>query len=473
MNIYYNNDHKEQSVYTKFPEMFSLTESLWSILNKMMFINACDLREILIPIINCSIHTALCKNNNNDLYRTKLIDGSSFFEVTGLQPSIFLNNSVLKFIDKHDLKIYKFRYCKSCLKQGFHSIFHQIPLANKCLFHKTLLETACPHCHNELFFYFNYIDYKKPYTCKFCKQQIFEVDLFSKKGPIIYKKRNFFFHGCCNWFDKYNHISSMSFDAGNSKKRSKDVNIFTKNKYILINILEEFVKDRFPFSRSSKEPHDYIYIKECRGLKISNNSTFYKTCTYKAIKRHLYKNFVKKHKRCYHKIVKLIECADWHLNGNDDFCFDCEIVLSFIIWRMYWENTTYAYDLFNTNTLKIKELSTVNQAHCLNRWIYGKIFSIECISTFFESFQIVKFFIERRKFILSKHLIKNRLTPYWEIHIDSESSIENFHYWTKPVDLSKTIKQISAKHFVRIDELYNKTLKELRDSYNDEKWNVF
>lgn len=473
MNIYYNNNYEEQRSYTKFPEMFSPTESLWSILNKTMFINACELKEILTPIIRCSIYTVLCNNKNIDLYRTELIDGVRFFEVTGLKPSNFLNNNIINFISKHDLKIYNFRYCKFCLKQGFHSILHQIPFANKCFFHKVRLETSCLHCKNELFFRFDHIDYKKPYTCKFCKKKFAEVDLFSKNRPIIYKKRNFLSHECCNWFDKYNQISSMSFDARNSNLRSKDSNIFIKNKHTLINILEEFTKEKFPLPRSSNEFLDYIYIKECRRLKTSSDSTLYKTCTYKSIKRYIYKKFIKKHKMCYRNIVKLIEFAEWYLNGNDDFCFDCEVVLSFIIWRMYWENTNYAYDLFYTSNLRIKEPSTVNQVHYLSKWIYSKIFSMECIFTFFEAYQIIKFIIERKKFVLSKHLIINRLTPYWEIHIDSESSIENFHYWTKPVDLEITIKQISAKHFVGINELCNKTLKKIIDSYNDDKRNIF
>lgn len=45
---------------------------------------------------------------------------------------------------------WSFRYCRACLRYGFHSLLHQLPWIGKCPWHRTRLLTTCAICDSRL-----------------------------------------------------------------------------------------------------------------------------------------------------------------------------------------------------------------------------------------------------------------------------------------------------------------------------------
>ncbi|RQQ00439.1 hypothetical protein DF164_29615 [Burkholderia stagnalis] len=61
-----------------------------------------------------------------------------------------------------------FRYCRSCIARGYHSVLHQMLTINHCPAHYRPLEIACRRCGYEAPYRVNVLLLESPYRCAYC-----------------------------------------------------------------------------------------------------------------------------------------------------------------------------------------------------------------------------------------------------------------------------------------------------------------
>jgi hypothetical protein len=66
-------------------------------------------------------------------------------------------------------------YCPKCLSKGHHSIFHQIKLWDRCVYHDVPLQNSCPVCKNQYSYSLKFKTFQKPFICK-CGYSYIEDD---------------------------------------------------------------------------------------------------------------------------------------------------------------------------------------------------------------------------------------------------------------------------------------------------------
>ncbi|HDR7210821.1 TPA: hypothetical protein QCX03_003900, partial [Bacillus cytotoxicus] len=87
----------------------------------------------------------------------------------------------------HTPEIYfkdKLTHCPECMKDAYHSIFHQVKLFNKCPFHDILLLNKCINCNKQMDYLLSNSPTDIPFQCN-CKQNLFEPNnIFFEKWML-------------------------------------------------------------------------------------------------------------------------------------------------------------------------------------------------------------------------------------------------------------------------------------------------
>lgn len=192
----------------------NLYESPWSILEKIKYVNEITIDD-LVEVLE--FNPSLKENSNVFSTCTDLIKQieiqlneaitTNFYEDT--------QQALGSFFNENDLAKY-FRpfvtYCPICIKEGYHSIYHQLIFKNECFIHHVPLKIGCPNCGGK-------IPFNKPAS--------------RLKG----------FTCICH----YNYLAKSSFT-----EVVASWNDFSSNQYRLSDLL----------SKSELEKHSYLYYLE-------------------------------------------------------------------------------------------------------------------------------------------------------------------------------------------------------------------
>ncbi|AWV04141.1 hypothetical protein DM992_27385 [Burkholderia sp. JP2-270] len=135
-------------------------ESLVSILWKFETVNALPgtvVARLMGPDIDpdAGVMPQLGAVGLERLRRTLRIPGASL-EIALLHPSQRRRYSPL------------FRYCRSCIGRGYHSVLHQLLTIYNCPAHSRPLETACRRCGYEAPYRVSVLLLESQYRCAFC-----------------------------------------------------------------------------------------------------------------------------------------------------------------------------------------------------------------------------------------------------------------------------------------------------------------
>lgn len=146
-------------------------ESIWGTVEKFKYANSLcnsDIYKLIharTPRSTFYIYPSMYASNNT-IKRTSLIEllCNDIFNTTASQ----LKEIMGPLYNACDIRKYmaeEWRYCPECIKNGYHSMYHQLSFLDKCIFHDIKLKTVCPSCQKESSYVMEYRGSKQAFRC--------------------------------------------------------------------------------------------------------------------------------------------------------------------------------------------------------------------------------------------------------------------------------------------------------------------
>ncbi|MGE6593665.1 hypothetical protein ACQKFU_29880 [Bacillus mycoides] len=348
-------------------------ESPWGILEKFRFANQIDGNEVLSLLGNEKIKKIktlpLSGKKHRNIIRLTSFDELKTQEILGINLVKYnkqLIHDMFTILPEaiHTPEIYfkdKLTYCSKCMKDAYHSIFHQVRLFNKCPFHDLPLFNKCIKCNKQIDYLLSNSPTDIPFQCN-CKQKLFEPnnifferwilrnyilndstekwlqlnqEQHNNKYFIYYPfldKKNYYSQHCNNesvltkTFLKILNNFKQSTDSPNLQYISSTDSIFRiKNNQIQLKTLHDNV---FRYRLNKTKDNKVLTNKEIEEairyeVYLSTKQTF------KSIARFIRHHILKDHTKC----VKLFHKS----RMNEVFCVHS---LAYIKWRKEVEAIT-------------------------------------------------------------------------------------------------------------------------------------
>lgn len=153
-------------------EWISPMESAWSIFEKFRYMNEITNRELLNEFgIECvRTQKGLIAKKYRNLYTLDGIDKGKIsltvnfdivdFQMANLEMLIGNQKEFINYYFKENL-----HYCKLCINNGYHSLFHQYKNIENCPYHKIPLLETCYECGTPLTYEIDLKGNRKPFKC--------------------------------------------------------------------------------------------------------------------------------------------------------------------------------------------------------------------------------------------------------------------------------------------------------------------
>ncbi|MCY8034293.1 hypothetical protein [Bacillus sonorensis] len=316
-------------------------ESSWSILQKIMSSNFLSPNDLLATLGREEIkklkNPSIAGRSKRDLISLRFFSNEAFLQLLGQDvKTIYVENCsrILLPLSKNPLDLDQLSnyfydqltFCPKCIHQGFHSIFHQLRIFDKCHYHGRELLNKCPNCNKDIEYYLS--KDAEAFSCycgynflKYMKQK-YNILRWNLTDPI-YKIRNSTIQ---NWLK----VNRRDFDifishfAKNPFTPKKNL-ILTVESILYINNLQIQSKPKnntaFEILHAPKELYNDLFnhliqrkpysTKEINDKKAMRRQDFNRVfkeigyseiyfesiLIYKSIHRYLRKTFLKKHKK--------------------------------------------------------------------------------------------------------------------------------------------------------------------------------
>lgn len=339
------------SVTWKSDWIVSPHESIWGILEKFKYANAATFRDIfqIFGIEKVRNNTKIWGyKTSRELYEINSIDESLLFKYLYAELKTnneeILNGLARKFYFFNNFKENFFssilRTCPECMKNGFHSIYHQISVLDTCPYHEIKLMDKCPVCNREHYYEISDKNFQSAFQCV-CGYFYGSGEMdynFTKKWSKNYigktKDNNLLY-----WLDmkkeQEHEPRKVYFD--NKVALSKGTEFF---KYIntvndvefrgdqqVVYIIQQYDKLPVYYNELASKLKNISYRSE-----ITKHLMIIYKKTYKTIARFIRNHIIKEHKFCINsyiskKYIKLIE------DGNV-----CPYAYAYVMWRQSIEN---------------------------------------------------------------------------------------------------------------------------------------
>lgn len=327
------------------PGLLMPFESGWSVLSKVIALNNLTLSEFgsLIKKVECKKASPFnilksswidFKKYANLLDENEAVLKSGFWDQIGIKPQIE--------------KRYARRYCPKCEKEGHQCLLFDLTALSECPWHRCPLTDPCNSCCFPRTFSIRTM--YGTLDARFCEkcgtklptlQRILDLEPY----PSDYAAKVL---GYCrelvDWWIGLGKIipnqeallsSVLHIGVGDSADRSHLIlqrglieklscgNLFWSFKYPPnpVILLSWKIRSSFLENEDELDPKDPIFNDEQRKM-------------YRCLRRHLYKKFVRPHKKAYGSLLALDRNESLSLKGESI----CLPVLAFVAWRMSIEN---------------------------------------------------------------------------------------------------------------------------------------
>lgn len=316
-------------------------ESGWSIFVKVLAHNYMVIGELVNLIRKADVP-------KNAIYPYNLgcsdwIDFEKFGELLEVNPARlktgFLDQlGFYPHVDQYNR--YKVRHCPICVELGYHCTLFDLAIVMECPWHRRQLQHACSGCGTPLTV--NGVSRFMEQGAPVCPRCGLRMDLFldlpelNKLGAGMTATAAGY---CVELVDWWKSV----------RERTQDFRNLTEE----LSILEGSVTDRNGVSeillgyarvvaaqslywKFSVDPWPSRYTEWITTLQSGsgNNQTYYSTGSagkmYRSIRRHIYRTYIRPHRRCLQALMSLSRDDVFVLRGDKM----CIVVLAYVIWRM-------------------------------------------------------------------------------------------------------------------------------------------
>jgi hypothetical protein len=452
--------HIEPSAFCWRPYWSSRFESLWSLLRKFAYLNAITSREIRILFGSDSTPQSLDQWKwclRSDLRRLGGLDAAILSIIFGSGYSNLAEATVLPYVHESEASILTsefLRFCPTCIRQGFHSTLHQLLFLATCPAHGDRLENRCMDCLTETIPYtLPSVSSKDISKCTHVlnglKQHLKlssieklrkeaadrerallsdaewlmkRVELNTPEQPIAqwvpqgagrrYFTR-YFKRLPAYWADVFMYNSRKgSFNV--SKVRGTHIQVWSR----------ECFRPSVPNSRHDLKASSLVTASEARDLELYR--------IYKAIRRHLTRNYLLRHRRCIVKVGRHIWWERLSLTWQGSICPAANAML---LWRMFYEGVNEPNKLFRPLG---PHRSWFNDPQPRVYWdrpsvalperVVRRIFTLECVGIFYECLLLAEALYRRNAYSFQVEYVKGRRRPHWLIEGGGGSEV-TIHWW--------------------------------------------
>ncbi|MEH7610016.1 hypothetical protein, partial [Gottfriedia acidiceleris] len=325
-------------------------ESPWSLLQKILFANEIDQRQILIllgtEMLNSQNRLPNLSLKKGDLINQMYFDSVKLQKYYLVEPFdesrafIELMSTKLGISAHHVFEHDVLRFCESCMENGYHSNFHQLRFLTKCPFHDSNLRNSCPMCDCQYSYNLRNPNMKFPYICK-CGYRYIDFEtidkMFSLFELLLDVTESFKLE--MNQITKDDFISRVVFteegevqDLKTHVQRLLQLKQTGKSDVASEKLLA--INHLFFINKTINKNHsdsNYYSVESYKDQK----------AIYKSIARYIRKNFMKMHKKCIRKLTISI-----------DNIIKCHHANAYVSWRMFIEGVNGHHNVQNGQTTK-------------------------------------------------------------------------------------------------------------------------
>jgi hypothetical protein len=432
------------------PDSIAPYESYWSIFRKLARLNATTAGGV-VELLKCGgvISSTQRPNLKLDLLRCDPIDPkllAGFLQLQSVQIQQASALTYLKVEEVAALSSKHLRYCRTCLRAGYHSTLHQFLFLRRCPAHAAeILTETCATCGHAPILYDMRSVGVQPAAERSCC-----LGISNREGNCLTRTT----------FEKFGPIASLLAERSRLKTIDQPIERWLGRqcklerrrqklprliKYWQDLLSTQLAGPQHDVRRKSKShhispvhhtaivlrslPNDLgvdSYMGEDKSLAI----------IYKSIYRHLAKTHLRAHRACTELLIRRMWFESDFINRGKT----CTQAQAILLWRMCWERVRTPHEL---NTKRSR--ATVYwdpPSYDIPRLALYRIFALECLALFEECLLLAKRFHRQDIFSFNKGWVRYRRLPYWALQINHDGSTV-IRWWPRsqgpPVSLPTTI----------------------------------
>jgi len=433
-------------LYTWRKEWINRFESLWSVFEKFKYANSISEKEVYEIFSIRDQHGSIRKyqsKENKTYLSMEGVDGNALLKILGVDIKqrnlndieaityVIANHSNININDFYSNKL---RFCPECIKNGYHSIFHQALLFDECFMHEgTKLISKCPNCLSHLEYEFNSKNNKLGFQCQYCSSFYLEssniIDIFERWDMNEIELKNRF----KKWVDLNRKYQKQN--LSNTLFCFKPENIEDYYDYYHKFIHSDMLYNIFSLVEKKQRDHQYRSIKSINRIRNSKDNYVVKDFeidiykTYKAIFKSIARRIRKGIKQIDNKI-KILQMSKMTFYYSDN---KLEKYLGRTPFIPNIDLPTYAYLMWRMDIEGLSEYTKVHKRNKYGRFTYNaEEFYINIQST--EIYNYIIYELIRRlpdekhtinyKCII-EHIIANLLLFHYKNWLDVAENIKS------------------------------------------------
>lgn len=417
-------------------------ESTWSFLQKFTILNACGARDIQreFGIASKRQHPQNWSCRDRDLH------GWGALNPVIIQQSLNLTNLQVKtactldYIRRDEAKVLasrSLRICPKCVREGFHTPFHQLLFISNCPLHNELLLNVCVDCGKPTPLYsLSRQSFCNPYGCAEC-------------GTVWWQRGSVGQHPAWDQEERFRIMSEIGeWLAQRRDDRTIEANMSRLSRFIpdghefqvCVRRLPERWADvlgvKVPQLMGGPRDTDLHITMEYTTPRVENpsstvpfsNKPFFDV--YRAIRRSLARQLRKNHRDCFEKMGRGI----WFPVSGRELPLRqfCQEAYAFLLWRMFWENIDIPQKFFSRQLLLIRsEIDLVSDRIPLGipEEAAIRIFGLECLRTFRRCQELGASMQEKDHITFPLYRLNNDRGSEWILKIAKSGSTQRLHWW--------------------------------------------
>ncbi|WP_455542540.1 hypothetical protein [Intestinibacter sp.] len=332
-------------------------QSVWCTVERIKYSNSINGNELKKYLNAKSVKKTIYDLDN--IYTSKYrFDKEKLVSLCGKNIFLILNDEIKEtlgcvsnFLDIEKYIVTDLRICPECIKYGYHSIFHQLNLFKRCLFHDSSLMVRCPKCGESYSYNLRY-DITRGFICK-CGYNYLKttnsfdlINIWNQNSTINYDintfyniRNNKFFFSSFNFFiNRYvnknldYYLDDNSFILNKILKKHE-----LKTKYML-KFKPVFYGSRIPNKVDKKEHfNSYIIIEQYIKILKYIDKFFRKKIKFKD-----YKFYISRYiyfSSDIYKNSEFLESEKAQYKGIDEYLY------AYIMWKKNIEEVENYYEI--------------------------------------------------------------------------------------------------------------------------------